>query len=74
MVALTDRNDTVTVNCRVCKESHTLMVNTNDLQSWATGSYIQDVMPYLSADERELLISRTCGVCWDEMFGECNYE
>ena len=30
---------------------------------------IQDVLYYLTEDARELLISRTCGECWDELFG-----
>ena len=71
MVAVTGRNETITGVCRKCQESHTLLVDIKDLQRWATGSYIQDVMSYLSADERELLISHTCGKCWDEMFGDC---
>ena len=38
--------------------------------SWKDGSeYIQDIMPELSADDRELLISNTCGNCWIEIFG-----
>ena len=59
------------VTCRHCDETHTLLVNVTDVTDWYSGKYIQDAMPYLSADERELLISQTCGVCWDEMFGSC---
>ena len=29
---------------------------------------IQDVFPYLSAEERELLLSHTCNECWEKMF------
>ena len=72
MVALTGRNDEVTAVCRMCRTPHTLLVNINDVADWQRGKYIQDAMPYLSADERELLISNTCGVCWAEMFGECD--
>ena len=45
------------------------MVNLHDMGRWQNGSLIQDAMPYLSADERELLISGTCGTCFDKMFG-----
>tara|TARA_Y100000310_G_C20387451_1_gene671140 strand:+ start:362 stop:508 length:147 start_codon:yes stop_codon:yes gene_type:complete len=48
------------------------MVNSKDFISWNNGSYIQNAMPYLSADERELLISGTCGPCFDVMFAEEN--
>ena len=70
MVAL-QRNDVIQATCRHCKESSELAVNRQDIEDWAAGKYIQDAMPYLSADERELLISGTCGPCFDEMFGEC---
>tara|TARA_B100000745_G_scaffold35775_1_gene22180 strand:- start:190 stop:411 length:222 start_codon:yes stop_codon:yes gene_type:complete len=69
MVAL-HRTDTFAVTCRHCQKSHTLLVNITDVADWKLGKYIQDAMPYLSADERELCISQTCGVCWDEMFGD----
>ena len=70
MVALTNRKDCVSRTCRSCNESISLMVNGQDVVDWQGGKYIQDAMPYLSADERELLISQTCGVCWDEMFAD----
>ena len=55
--------------CVKCKNVHILLVNSDDLQQWKDGELIQDAMPYLSADERELLISGTCGTCFDKMFG-----
>ena len=71
MVALTGREDVITAVCRRCGTSHSLLVNINDVVAWKSGKYIQDAMPYLSADERELLISLTCGACFEEMFGNC---
>ena len=70
MVALTGRDDVIVAVCRKCGTSHNLLVNINDVAAWKSGTYIQDAMPYLSADERELCISQTCGVCWDEMFSD----
>ena len=46
-----------------------MAVNEDDYTSWENGELIQNAMPYLSADERELLISGTCGTCFDNMFG-----
>lgn len=63
---LTD--DTFQAQCRMCGDTHILMVNNKDVQRWQDGGLIQDIMPYLSADERELLISGTCGTCFDNMF------
>ena len=65
---LTD--DTLQARCVSCKDTHVLMVNNHDLKRWEGGELIQDAMPYLSADERELLISGVCGACFDKMFGE----
>ena len=67
---MSHRTDTIAAICRSCQKSHDLLVNMSDVHEWMTGKYIQDAMPYLSADERELLISKTCGVCWNEMFGD----
>ena len=71
MVALTGREDTVVAECNKCGASTTMMVRIKDLVMWELGKYIQDAMPYLSADERELLISGTCGDCFEKMFGNC---
>mgnify|MGYP001037356092 CR=1 FL=1 len=65
---LTD--DTMQVECRICKDTHILMVNIRDAKRWRQGELIQDAMPYLTPDERELLISETCKKCFDKMFGE----
>ena len=71
MVALTKREDVIVAVCRKCGTSHNLLVNIKDVAAWKSGTYIQDAMPYLSADERELLISLACGDCWEKMFGNC---
>ena len=63
-------NDTLQAQCRICKDTHVLMVRRHDVDRWQNGTLIQDAMPYLSADERELLISGTCGACFDKMFEE----
>ena len=57
------------VACRMCGEWHTVTANERDVCNWQDGVLIQEAMPYLNADERELLISGTCPVCWIEMCG-----
>lgn len=37
---------------------------------WMDGEYIQDALPMLTPDERELLISGTHAHCWVAMWGE----
>ena len=57
------------VDCRICGVSYSVMADEADVCNWQDGVLIQDAMPYLNADERELLISGTCPDCWIEMFG-----
>ena len=60
----------VRVDCRICSNEFTLQVNQNDLEDWQEGKYIQDAMPYLSAGERELMISNICEECFTNLFAE----
>ena len=54
----------VSVNCIFCGESYEIEANASDLMKWNMGEYIQNAIPYQSADERELLISRICPKCF----------
>jgi hypothetical protein len=52
-----------------------MLVNPKDLSDWKSEKkYIQDAMPYLSDSEREILISKTCGECFDKIFPQENTE
>ncbi len=62
-------NTTMNLQCVHCDETHQLSLNYEDVQAWKNGALIQDVLPYLDSDQRELLISKTCGPCFDKMFG-----
>lgn len=62
--------DSVSVACAYCLEVHTFECDTKGVVAWQAGELIQNALPELSADERELMISGTCGDCWDEMFPE----
>lgn len=57
----------VKVSCLGCGSGHTLEVYPLDYEAWKGGALIQSVMPYLNAEQRELLISNTCQKCWDKM-------
>lgn len=69
MVAFGDRDVMINLDCRVCGITHNLMLNLADIVKYENGALVQDVFPYLSANERELIISQTCGSCFDKMFG-----
>lgn len=70
MVAAVDnRSDCTTIQCRMCERRFLIIYNREDMVDWLSGQdFIQYCMPYLSASERELLISGTCGDCFDLLF------
>lgn len=60
---------TINVKCRICGADCSVSYEEKDYVKWKNGEgFIQDIFQYLSADERELLLSQTCGKCFDEMF------
>lgn len=64
-----ERNLTVTATCIHCGTTHQLRVNFDDWLTYESGiGLIQDILPYLTPAERELLISGTCGDCWEKMW------
>jgi len=61
--------------CRLCGKLVGMLVNPKDLSDCKSEKkYIQDAMPYLSDSEREILISKTCGECFDKIFPQENTE
>ena len=77
MVSLTRRETAVVSECKKCAKTETVLVKKADLIAWKKGKYIQDAMPYIAVDERELLFSGICGECFDNMFpneDEENYD
>ncbi|MBR5199692.1 MAG: hypothetical protein IKW20_07695 [Bacteroidales bacterium] len=65
-----ERNYEIRVTCNHCKREFVLMVRVEDyfLFDMPNRPHIQDIFPYLTPAERELLISHTCQECWDKMF------
>lgn len=59
------------VCCRMCCKVHTLLVSREDLDIYNSPNrpHVQDIFPYLTPAERELLISGVCPECWEKMFG-----
>lgn len=60
---------TVTTICPFCGMPHDVEVDFLDFCAWQNGALAQDAFPYLSADEREMLISGICPDCWERTFG-----
>jgi hypothetical protein len=61
---------TITKTCRECGIEKYIECDPAAVMSWQAGVHIQDAMPEVSADDRELLISGICGQCFDKLFEE----
>ena len=58
------------VTCKYCRTEYSIVAEREDMEAWLSGDrYIQDCLAYLSAGDRELLISGTCDTCWKNMYG-----
>ena len=68
--AKTKRQTRFVKSCWICGTEHEVFVDTNDFIDWQEGKYVQQVWPNLTADDREVMISGTCGPCFDKMFGD----
>ena len=58
----------ITVDCRVCGEPKTVHCTPEEYERFSKGWLIQNAMPNTPKEERELLISGTCGECWQKIF------
>lgn len=60
---------TLKETCCRCNEHYQLEVYQEDYNAWRhDGVLIQNAMPYIPVDARELLITGMCGVCVSELF------
>lgn len=59
----------VSIECVICGHEHFMWVEEADLLDWQNGKHAQDAFPYLSANDREMIISGICSPCWDALFG-----
>lgn len=60
---------TLSVKCYICGKEQLIEVSKEGYEKWKAGALIQEALPSLSPDKRELLISNTCPACWDKLFG-----
>lgn len=54
--------------CSWCNKDSIIYLDAASYLNYSNGAPIQDAFPFLSPDERELIISGTHPKCWDEMF------
>lgn len=59
----------MSIQCSMCHVFVTIEVPLDGFMAWKKGTPIQKAMPTVSKEDRELLISQTCGSCFDKLFG-----
>lgn len=65
----------VVVVCPFCHKATTIQVVEKDYYAWKfDGVLIQNAMPYLPANVREMLISGMCDECQEKMFSSSEEE
>lgn len=60
---------TYILECVQCKQEQSINAHPRDVEKWRTGTLIQNALPYLTTDQREMFISGTCPKCWENIFG-----
>lgn len=59
----------IEVECPKCGQYHSVRVSEADFYDWQNGKMALLAFPYLSATEREQLISHLCPECQEKIFG-----
>lgn len=60
----------IETRCPFCGQTHEVEVYESDYMGWELLDVpAQRAFPYLSADDREMLISGICPECWARTFG-----
>lgn len=57
----------VVTQCPFCGRGNEVEVNEEDYWDYEDGMKATEAFPYLSANEREMLISGICPKCWSNM-------
>lgn len=65
---------TRSITCGMCKTVYTFRVRAKGLIDWMAGALIQDALPELSPEHRELLKTQICGPCFKKLFNKADEE
>ena len=64
-------NEWVTIEViDIFNNPHLMDVKMIDMAAYEDGAYIQDAFPYLTASQRELMLTGLTDYMWGEMFGD----
>lgn len=71
-----NRNTEIITRCPICGKQHKVLVREEDWELYNSPDrpHVQDIFPYLSPAERELLITGIDDECFNKMFEGEDYE
>ena len=58
------------MDCCFCGKKHSVRVNETDYLKYEGGALVQNAFPYLTATEREQIVSGMCPTCQKNIFGD----
>lgn len=58
------------LTCKTCKNEIEVPATEAQIIAWQNGKLIQDAMPNVPAELRELFLSHICPTCWKKIFSE----
>jgi len=66
MVETSEIKVNVLGTCPLCGKEWNVSVSASEYAEWKSGRLIQDAMPSVPAEQREMLITGICPECWDK--------
>lgn len=58
----------INLKCQYCGKEIQINVTQEQIDKYQSGELIQRAFPNLTAEQREMLLTGTCGECWDKIF------
>ena len=59
---------TLQTTCPCCGSTNNIDVEKKDYENYQNGTFCQTAFPYLTAGEREMIITGICDKCWKRIF------
>lgn len=56
--------------CILCNKHVRFQVSETGYLNWTNGMNIQDALPEISTDKREMMLTNICGICFDRTFND----
>ena len=58
----------IRTTCPLCGAESEVAINADDYAAWQRGQLIQNSFPYLTASQREALMTGICDPCWENSY------